>query len=219
MQTRRAPNIKKELLDYLRLELAEDDAQVLCNGSLIYLGAEPEGSSDTHYWSYPTANGVDWVALDADHSIGTCDDGVPDRIKLATPAREAHRMRKPRPAAIPLDRSQPTTPAWVPWRKAIANYYPVWHETEISFEFALRRLKAKDMRDGDTRLFCLHLTSGRYARLACNDRFPAIEISLELFGGNERSIGHVYLADMVELYTHLGLTFKQPKQQFPYDWR
>ncbi len=219
MRKLRGPGIQKELLDYLRLEQAEDDGELLRHGSLIYLGTAQEGSGETHYWSYPTARGVHWVALYANNSIGTCDDGVPEAIQAKTPAREAHRMRKPRPAPQPLDRSRPATTTWVPWQKAIANYYPVWQETDISYESALSRFKARAARVGDMRVFCLHLTSGRYARLACEDRFPAIEISLEVFGGSEHSMGHVYITDMVELYTHLGLSFEPPKQAFPYEWR
>lgn len=216
---------KKEILKYLRLEESEETVELLKISSLLYVGYDQSFQPPTHYWSYPTEDGIGWVSMDATGCLGTVYEAPAD-IERETLSREAHPKRSGNVAeAIQVDRSTRSEPIWIPWKQVpVLHFYPVWHEN-TSFDAALAHFRARaktaKYSRGVERTICLHLKSGRFAILSCNENFPStIEFSLELQGRESpNSIGFVYSQDMREIFERLGLQFEKPSYATEPRWR
>ena len=222
------PAIKRELLNYLRLEESEVVAESLISASILYVDSISNDNHQVHYWSYPTETGLAWVYLDANQSLGTTVD-VPSSIFKATQTRAHHPIRKRNSQNPVTDRTVASTMVWIPTNKApVCNFFPVWTEL-IAFEMVLEKFKAKATRQkvGHTADldFCVKLTSGRYAVISSRENaMHAISIYLELgedekTAQDENCIGFAHICDIRELLTFFVRPFVLPTVVYPYEWR
>jgi hypothetical protein len=106
------PLSNQKVPGYLRLEEAEDTAELLTAASLRYLGAFPTARGLSHFWSFPTVAAVAWAELTEGRTL-TRPREVPQAVREATPARAEHKTKKV--AARPRRR---------PWRCASSPSAP-----------------------------------------------------------------------------------------------
>lgn len=221
------PLTNRQIVDYLRLEEGEDNADLLLPTSPRYLGAFQSEGGLSHYWSYPTSEGVSWAELDANNTLGMTDD-VPQAARDVTPPRVEHKTRKvvDSPLGGPVAaRTKPARATWVPLSAMPrCNYHPAWYE-HTSFDAAVKHYGAtvnKDRSAGPgTRYFFIQLTSGRYACIESRGGFPqTVIISLEVDTrrAGKESGGKVHVRDIEEILLPMGGVFKMPAANLFIGW-
>lgn len=222
------PSIRKELINYVRLEESDEVAELLTSSSFKYVGAITHVNQIVHYWSYPTETSVAWVYQDSNQSLGITH-GVPLSIIESTQSREGHKIRKHNPQTPAIVRDVSSIPVWIPANKApVCNFYPVWTEL-IPFGIVREKFKAKAKRHkiGSTADldFCVKLTNGRYAIISSRETaMHSIVIYLELgedkeSATDENCIGFANICDIRELLAFIERPFVLPAARFPYEWR
>lgn len=216
-----------DVVRYLRLEEDEDTADLLLPSSVRYLGIHRTQSGDSHFWSYPTSDGVAWAELRNDGGLGMAQD-VPQSVRDVSSPRAKHRMRKvaKRPAALPVTkRTAPDRAVWVPLPDLPACHcHEAWRE-HTSFDAAVKYYGAKVTRGNwagpGCRCFYIQLTSGRYACIESRrDFLETVIISLELdtSRAGRNSGGKVYVRDIEEVLSPMGGTFKMPTANLYIGW-
>lgn len=219
---------KSEILDYLKLEEDEGTADLLKRSSLLYVGSAATDVGKTHYWSYPTPDGVAWVSYSSDGGLGTeVEEDVPRVIRDSTASREKHPVRKvARSPSLPPDRSPIPKARWIPLKEAPRLFYFPMHFEGVSMKHAASVFAARPLRsDVGIRLwvlhFCVKLTSGRYAVIGAREDSPE-QISIELEVEDSKKDyphGYVHVADLREILAALGREVQLPLKNCQYHWR
>jgi hypothetical protein len=217
----------QEILDYLRLEEAEETVELLMLSSLLYVGEGVHDGATRRYWSYPTSSGVAWVSFSPDSgSLGTkTAEDVPASIRAATASLEAHPIRKvERSSRPPPDRSPVPRPIWVPDAQIPAlSYFPMYEDT-VSIHRAATAFSAELERTDVgywMQYFCVKLTSGRYALLQAPETSSGqISIELEVEDSHQDyPMGYVHRGDLHEILGVLGRECELPLKDCQYHWR
>jgi hypothetical protein len=207
----------RSVLEYLKLEETDETSEILLATSLVYLGTHASDGRTAHFWSYPTEDGLGWVSLDDQGALGTVTD-APASVLALTPARADHKVRqKSKAGQIPVDRTKRQAPRCIPFNSMpVLRTYPIVREA-ISFDQAVAAFGARPKKSKYShvveREFCVHLTSGRYARLSCREDFPhLVEISIELHDTEDGAgVGFFYYDDMCEVFRQMGRNFDKPE--------
>ncbi len=219
LMAQRTPIPIAEVLAYLQLEDAED----LVPGSVKYVGEAKIGQRTVHFWSFPTSDDVQWVAMD-DHMLGAAVE-TPDSIRAQTLAREAHRLKSaPRPPKTPWVASnmpKGAEPKWIPSshiQSADVSYVAAF---EYEFDLALARFKARPTVDkygggaGLHRYFFLELHANRLAQICwCESRPKSLELHLRA-----ATTGRVDWEDYDQIMDRLGVPLEKVFRQGGLVWR
>lgn len=215
----KSPIPLRQVLDYLRLEDAED----LVPGSVRYVGSVSDGGVLRHYWSFPGRDTVTWACLEHD-ALGIVYT-VPEPIRRATgPLADHPRRRAPAPppgAWVGHHLPDGAMPMWVPRSHVrevdvafVASFLDDFDRVAAVFG-ATPSVDRHGGGAGPCRFFLLELPRNRLAMVEHCAAYRAIHLHLPVHGRS----GVCWWDDYFAVLDPLGLGLEQVFRQGGTVWK